>query len=100
MNIENSRNVPAPLVYQGEIIHARNETLCLTDMWKAQGSPDNQNPAQWLRTPSAMAFVEAVEFNVGKSHNELVKTIRGGKQPGTWAHWQIGLAYAKYLSSA
>ncbi len=87
-----------PLVYNGEIITQRDEMLSLTSMWKAAGEPENQNPAQWLRSPTAVAFLEAVEVNVGKSHNELIRAVRGGKSPGTWAHWQIGIAYAKYLS--
>lgn len=93
-----AHNTVQPLVYNGEIITQRDAMVSLTDMWKAAGSPDNQNPAQWLRTPSAEAFIEAVEVSVGKSHNEVVSTVRGGKKPGTWAHWQVSLAYAKYLS--
>lgn len=39
-------------------------------------------------------MVEAT-LNAGKSG---IETTRGGRAPGTWAHWQIALAYAKYLS--
>ncbi len=37
---------------------------------------------------------------VEKSHDELFQVVRGGPETATWAHWQIGLAYAKYLSPA
>lgn len=28
----------------------------------------------------------------------MVHTDRGGNDPGTWAHWHVALAYAKYLN--
>lgn len=93
-----TQTVNQPLVYNGSEIRAKNEMLSLTDMWKAAGSPVNQSPAQWARTPRASTFIEAVGFNVGKSHNEVFRSVRGGRNPGTHAHWQVGLAYAKYLS--
>lgn len=88
----------SPLVYNGHEVTVKAEKMSLTDMWKASKSPANQDPAQWMRSTAAEAFIEAVSVNMGISHNELVKTVRGGKTPGTWAHWQVAFAYAKYLS--
>lgn len=85
----------ASLVYNGEVIRDRGDMLSLTDMWKSAGEPENKNPAQWTRSAAAVEFIEHVELIVGKSHNNLVE---GRKRAGTWAHWQIALAYAKYLS--
>lgn len=93
-----SGNRVSPLSYNGVIIQDQGEMLSLTDMWKAAKSPANQDPAQWLRSATAEAFIEAVSVNMGIFHNELVKTVRGGKNPGTSAHWQVAFAYAKYLS--
>jgi hypothetical protein len=67
-------------------------------MFKASLSDKTKAPAQWMRSTMAEAFIEAVSFNVGKSHNELIATRRRGTAPGTWAHWQLGFAYASYLS--
>lgn len=99
MGIENSRNVPALLVYEGGVIHARDEMLSLTDMWRAASIPEEKRPADWLALSSTAEFRSAVEasFNAGKSG---IETKRGGSAAGTWAHWQIALAYAKYLSPA
>lgn len=84
------------LAYNGEMIHQRNERLSLTDMWRAAGAPEEKRPADWLALSSTTEFRSAVEatFNAGKSG------IIGerGRGKGTWAHWQIALAYAKYLS--
>lgn len=86
--------VPA-LVFNGVEIHDRSEMLCLTDMWKAQGSDPAQQPANWLVSAEAKNFISALnDLNPGNSGVMAKK----GKNGGTYAHWQIGLAYAKYLS--
>ncbi|MCZ4501023.1 MAG: KilA-N protein [Marmoricola sp.] len=94
-NLEISR-----LNYQGHIIADRGEMLSLTDMWKAAGADSSRQPSNWLASADAKRFIEVLEevLNPRNSGNELVKVQRGGKTPGTFAHWQIGLAYAKYLS--
>ncbi len=59
----------------------------------------SQAPAQWKRLPDTKKFLESLKkkLDVGKSY--LIKSVRGrGKAQGTYAHWQIALAYAKYLS--
>ncbi|NEU14649.1 KilA-N domain-containing protein [Methylobacterium sp. BTF04] len=91
--------VPA-LLYRGEVIHTRSEKLSLTDMWRAAGSDPARQPAEWLRSADAVRFIGflAEALNLGNSQDELVRSVRGGRAPGTWAHWQIGLAYAKYLN--
>jgi KilA-N domain. len=82
-------------VYNSVAIRDKGEMLSLTDMWKAAGSDPMKAPAQWQRLSSAEEFIAHVELIVGKSHNNLIDTK---KRAGTWAHWQIALAYAKYLS--
>lgn len=90
---------PPALVYAGVPIRDRGEMLSLTDMWKAAGSDDSKRPAEWLRHDATKAFVECVvgSLEVGRTH---IQTKRGGRGQGgeTLAHWQIALAYAKYLS--
>lgn len=71
--------------------------ISLTDIFKASGRFDaNKEPAQWTRY-AGRQFIEFVaeNLNMGKPH--IYKTTRG-KGGGTYAHWQIALAYAKYLS--
>lgn len=85
------------LNYNGHVISDKDDMLSLTDMWKAAGADPQKAPAKWRALPSAKAFIEHVEVTIGKSDNDLVRTVNGGKTPGTWAHWQVGMAYAKYL---
>lgn len=83
------------LVYQGQIIADKGDTLSLTDMWKAAGEPENKRPAEWARKEGA-AFIQFV----AEAHNMAVGHIiiaQRGKGGSTFAHWQAGIAYAKYL---
>jgi hypothetical protein len=95
---EHSNIISAPLVYNGEIISHRDDMLSLTDMWIAGGRDDAKRPANWARKEGA-AFISAVSvmIDVPMGH---IQTTRGGRGIGgtTFAHWQIALAYAKYLS--
>ncbi|WP_376956494.1 KilA-N domain-containing protein (plasmid) [Azospirillum sp. A26] len=85
----------------GAVVHMTGERLNLTDMWKAAGADPQKQPAKWRDLPSTQEFVAHVaEVILGKSENDAFQSFRGGKNPRTEAHWQIGLAYAKYLSPA
>lgn len=88
------------LVYQGHIITDKGEMLSLTDMWKAAGSDDARRPSDWLALSSTKEFREAVEATL-VAGNTGIQVKRGGRGVGgeTFGHWQIGLAYAKYLSA-
>ncbi len=88
------------------IVRARNEHVCLTDMWKADGADSSKAPAQWLRSKQAVEFQQHLH-DVGISH--ITRSVvpekgsaKGGTDGGggTWAHWHLALAYAKYLSPA
>jgi hypothetical protein len=89
--------MPNDLIYAGLKIRARGDQLCLTDMWRAAGADDSKRPVDWARLPATIEFVEYIAENlkVGKSH---LFQIERGRDGGTWAHWQVGIAYAKYLS--
>ena len=90
--------------------------LNLTDMWKAAGRPENRRPADWLALEETTRFrayadnhwtelEEPVAANAGQAGiwnldtDGFVATVRGN-QGGTWAHWQLALPYARYLSPA
>ena len=93
-----------PLVYNGEVIHQRDEMLSLTDMWKAAGSDPSRTPYEWLRSGDGERFVEFLASTLGvtepgKNRFGLVHVTKGGStRGGTLAHWQVGLAFAKHLS--
>lgn len=72
------------------------EMINLTHLWKASGSNRYANPYEWSRKEGRQ-FIEALNQMLNTPENRIIKTTRG-KNGGTWAHWQIALAYAKYLS--
>jgi hypothetical protein len=92
----NTHITTTPLVYKGEIIRDKGDMLSLTDMWKASGGYDSKRPYEWSRKEGA-PFVEAVSLSLN-TPVERIYTATKGKGGSTFAHWQIGLAYAKYLS--
>lgn len=85
------------LTYNGTPIGEKGDKLSLTSMWKAAGSPDGKEPWRWRELPGTVDFVDYIvsSHNLGLSE---VFTVTKGRHGATWAHWQIGMAYAKYLS--
>ncbi len=69
--------------------------ISLTDLWKASGQTKNQSPNDWLRLPGTKKFIDVLAKRITGLSRDLTKS---SGRSGTYAHWQIGLAYAKYLS--
>jgi hypothetical protein len=76
---------------------AEGNMISLNAIYEIADSPENQDPNQWKRLPKTQELIETLanKLNMGLSH--IIKTKRG-KGGGTWAHWQLAVAYAKYLS--
>ena len=106
--------------YRGRPIRLRGAMLNLTDMWRAAGCPEHRRPAKWLafdETARFRAHAQAHWTEIGERDSEegqvadnvlqediigldpdgFVATLRG-RRGGTWAHWQLALSYARYLS--
>jgi hypothetical protein len=83
--------------FESKPIRDDGALLCLTDMWRAGGADESKRPAAWLRHDATQEFAAYLE-TVSPAHS-LVQTTEG-RTGGTWAHWQLALAYAKYLSPA
>lgn len=96
------------LVYAGSPIADRGEMLSLTDMWTAAHRKhvedggdaaefENRKPYEWLRSAEAKRFIAALAKTLNTGISRITETARGAGG-GTFAHWQVGLAYAQYLS--
>lgn len=85
------------LTFNSVAIRDRQDMLCLTDMWKAAGSPKEKSPADWRALGHVAEFIEHIADVTGLAGDKLLR-VKRGRNAETWAHWQPGLAYAKYLS--
>ena len=83
------------LNYKGQKINFKDNRICLTDFWKAVGRPKNKSAPQWLGLPQTVNFIMKLQSKIGASQTIIEKC----DEFGTFAHWQIALAYAKYLST-
>ncbi|MCB8766611.1 KilA-N domain-containing protein [Planktothrix agardhii 1029] len=87
-----------PLKYQDTLItfDKTNNLVNLKQLWKAANSPKGKEPPRWLKLDQSAEFIFVLEKKLNVNLNDILKTVpgRGG---GTWGHWQIALAYAKYL---
>lgn len=85
--------------YGGVVVRQNDEGFySLNDMWKADGSTPNRDPRQWIRKEGS-GFIADLGSNLNVPVGHIIKAGRGkGLTSGTWAHWQIAVAYASYLS--
>jgi hypothetical protein len=108
-----------PVTIGGKQIRRNSEDMvCLNDMFAAateQGlAAGKLAPKDWGREAYAKTsgssgkvsvsggpgrdFIDFVAENLKANADRIYKTTRGRTGGGTFAHWQIALAYAKYLS--
>ena len=81
----------------GKTMKVDGELVSLTDLWKGQGSDPSKKPVQWLRWDGASKLIAALGEKL-KGENPHLLEVRKGRTGGTYAHWQIALAYAEFLS--
>lgn len=86
------------LQYHEKPINHRGDLLSLTDMWRAASGKDSKRPNDWLNLPATKEFISYIESTAEKSGSDLIQALNEGGTWNTWAHWQIAMAYAKYLS--
>ena len=105
-------------IFEGATIRVDADNLvCITDIYKIaieRGLDGGKlDPRRWTEKPRAIKsgtsgkvsfterdgyqFVEFIAKSLNAARCDIYKTTRG-KGGGTYAHWQIALAYAKYLS--
>jgi len=81
--------------FNGMVVRRDGELMCLTDLWRAAGSPERNRPADWLRFRGRV-FVEHAQTVMG--HHDL--DVSTGRAGSTWANKHVALAYATDLNPA
>lgn len=89
------------LIIRGQPLKTNDEGLVsLTDLHQAALSAGwaegKRKPGDWAREAGAQ-FIDFVADQLNTRKTGIYKATKG-KGGGTYAHWQIALAYAKYLS--
>lgn len=59
--------------------------------------PYGRRPNDYLNLPSTHQLVNAITRKYGIDENQLVRTIQGGNNPGTWMHRLIVLDFCQWL---
>jgi hypothetical protein len=77
----------------------------LNALHKASGEGEHKRPSKWLDTSSAQEFIDAVKrqspsTGLGAESNayDVLKVVKGGNAPGTFAHELIAVEYAGWIS--
>jgi hypothetical protein len=92
-----SKSTHFELVYKDKCIRHEGDLICLTDLWKVSGQPSGKrDPRRWKKE-SGQEFIDSVSQKLNVRSADIYKTTRG-RGGASWGHWQIALAYAKYLS--
>ena len=90
-------NNPVVYDYKGSQISFINGDSVMINATQ-MAKPFGKRPIDYLRLPSTNELLNAI---VRKSHideNQLVRTERGGDNPGTWMHEDVALDFAQWLS--
>lgn len=87
--------MPKSVTYNGTTVHFPEE-MNLTEMWETSRNSKAQKPPEWINHKGA-EFIEALIAGMS-SAVPLIRTTMGSNG-ATFAHWQIGMAYAHHLSS-
>ena len=71
--------------------------ISLTDLWKAAGGSKTKQPSNWLKQDGVAEFISHVAEKANSSISRICVS-KAGRYGGTYTHWQVALAFAKYLS--
>lgn len=59
--------------------------------------PYGKRPNDYLSLPATSQLIKAITRKYGSDENQLVRTVNGGSNPGTWMHRLIVLDYCQWL---
>ena len=88
-----------PFHYQGRpVLFSTDGWINATDIAKRYG----KRPVDWLKQEETQSYLEALADFLGQSkvtsnHFGLVRTVKGGRSPGTWLHPKLAVRFAQWL---
>jgi hypothetical protein len=92
-----SNVITFPVIARVEIFEDEEGRFNLNALHKASGLGDHKKPSEWLRSSHAKELVSKLS---GKSHlgQDVIRSVRGGVAPGTFAHELLAISYAGWIS--
>ncbi|AUX61456.1 KilA-N domain-containing protein [Simonsiella muelleri] len=78
-----------------------NGLYCLNDLHKASGGKETDKPVYWLKSKQLIELIEElnkVRILTLEQNQQVIKTVKGGNQAGTYACRELVLAYATWIS--
>ena len=92
-------NVQTKNPFGFNILKDKQGRISLTDIWKNFGSVNKKDPGTWKKRESAVEFIDYIQnSNIPEMGGLKIITSKSGNNGGTYAHKQVALAYAKWLS--
>lgn len=75
---------------------ADGKMVNLNRIYEISGASSGKEPKEWKKLEGTKNIIKSIEGG----NSPILKTKRGGINGGggTWAHWQLALSYAQYLS--
>lgn len=93
-------NNSLPVICGVEITTDSEGRFNLNALHRASGCDNHKRPSKWLATEQAKELIAELEKQspISGLGEEVIKTIKGGKAPGTFAHELLAVEYAGWIS--
>lgn len=95
------QNQNVPVICEVEITTDAEGRFNLNALHKASGEGEHKRPSKWLATEQAKALISELEKlspNSGLGQ-EVIKSVKGGTSPGTYAHELLAIEYAGWIKA-
>ncbi|OAM33232.1 hypothetical protein A7P96_00540 [Eikenella sp. NML03-A-027] len=93
------------IVIANRVIRRHGDLYCLNDLHKASGGEKRHRPSYWLALKQTSEIIEELnkeaakaEITALKQNQQVIQSIHGGKQHGTFACKELVYAYAAWIS--
>lgn len=73
--------------------------VSLNALHKASGLGVHKTPGQWVRRDEVKLLIKELSVDLHLGQN-VINLVKGGKNPGTYAHVDLAISYAGWISPA
>lgn len=99
MTSKNVANKTLPVICGVDINTDEEGRFNLNALHKASGMGESKEPNKWLRNKQTQELISELSANLSVAQ-EVIKTVKGGISPGTFAHEILAVEYAGWVSAS